>query len=43
MDKGCILVDEKKTKNVIDVVYLSKDVNLLDISLRDNISLGKKK
>ena len=42
MDKGCILVDEKETKNVIDVVYLSKDVNLLDISLRDNISLGKK-
>ena len=42
MDKGCLLVDEKETKNVIDVVYLSKDVNLLDLSLRDNISLGKK-
>ena len=26
----------------MDVVYLSKDVNLLDLSLRDNISLGKK-
>ena len=42
MDKGCLLVDEKETKNVMDVVYLSKDVNLLDLSLRDNISLGKK-
>ena len=42
MDKGSILVDSKETKNVMDVVYLSKDVTLLDLSLRDNISLGKK-
>ena len=39
---GSVLIDSKETSSLIDAIYISKDITLLNLSLRDNLSLGKK-
>lgn len=42
LDKGSLLFDNKTDKTAINAVYISKNVELFNMSLRDNLTLGKK-
>ena len=43
IDSGTILVDNKKISNrKLDVIYISQDVVLFDLSIRENLTLGKR-
>ena len=42
LNSGSIFIDNKEVKNKkLDVVYISQEVELFDLSIRDNITLGK--
>lgn len=42
LNSGDILIDDKIVSNPkLDVVYISQDVDLFDLSIRDNLTLGK--
>ena len=42
LEKGNLLIDNKKQKNVrLDLVFVSQEVELFDLSIRDNLCLGK--
>ena len=42
LNSGDIIIDDKKIDNPkLDVVYISQDVDLFDLSIRDNLTLGK--
>lgn len=42
LNEGTIIIDDKKYVNPkLDVVYISQDVDLFDLSIRDNLTLGK--
>lgn len=42
INEGKILIDGEEKKYPIDVVYLSTSVKMFSLSLRDNLTLGKK-
>lgn len=42
LDTGVVSIDNVKASKLIDVVYLSSNVELFNISLRDNLKLEKK-
>ena len=42
LENGNLLIDNKKQKNVrLDLVFVSQEVELFDLSIRDNLCLGK--
>lgn len=42
LNKGNILINDKEVVNPkLDVVYISQDVDLFDLSIRENLTLGK--
>ena len=42
LNSGSITINNKKIDNPkLDVVYISQDVDLFDLSIRDNLTLGK--
>ena len=42
LNSGSIFIDNKEVKDKkLDVVYISQEVELFDLSIRDNITLGK--
>ena len=42
LNSGDIIIDDKKIDiPKLDVVYISQDVDLFDLSIRDNLTLGK--
>ncbi len=42
LENGTLLVDNKEIKNSrLDLVFVSQEVNLFDLSIRDNLCLGK--
>lgn len=42
LDKGTLLIDGKKEKDKrLDLVFVSQEVELFDLSVRDNLCLGK--
>ena len=42
MEYGELLIDNKKQKNTrLDLVFVSQEVDLFDLSIRDNLCLGK--
>jgi len=42
LKKGDLLIDNKKQRNVrLDLVFVSQEVDLFDLSIRDNLCLGK--
>ncbi len=42
LNSGSIYIDGKKAKNPkLDVAYISQDVELFDLSIRDNLTLGQ--
>ena len=42
LNSGNILIDNQEVKDKkLDVVYISQEVDLFDLSIRDNITLGK--
>ncbi len=42
LDTGVISMDNLKASKTIEVIYLSSNIELFNISLRDNLKLGKK-
>lgn len=42
MSSGAIIIDDKEAKYPIDVIYISKNVKIFKMSLRDNICFSKK-
>lgn len=42
LDSGVVSIDNVKASKLIDVVYLSSNIELFNISLRDNLKLEKK-
>ena len=42
LENGSLLIDEKEVKNQkLDLVFVSQEVDLFDLSIRDNLCLGK--
>lgn len=41
-ENGSYTIDGKKKEGKLDIAYVSQDVDLLNISIKDNICLGKK-
>ena len=42
LDSGSILINDRLSKNErIDIVFISQDVELFDLSIRDNLTLGE--
>lgn len=42
LDDGSLTIDNQETDEIIDAVYLSNNIDLFNISLRDNLRLGEK-
>ena len=43
LENGDLLIDNRKIKNTkLDLVFVSQEVELFDLSIRDNLCLGKK-
>ena len=43
LNSGKIIIDDREVKDKrLDIVYISQEVELFDLSIRDNITLGKK-
>lgn len=41
IDKGQYLIDDKAENKRLDIAYISQEVELFDLSIRDNLCLGK--